>query len=99
MGPMIILAILAAIAAYLIFKPQKVVWGKVYTSIKPYYIGGYWLDGTEWATLFLTTEMFDGMECFINVSQDCTLDWNNYHFALMEGNNTITWEPTVEEGG
>lgn len=68
-----------------------VIWGEVYTSIEPYFVSGYWYDGTEWVTIYNAMEMVGGREYWINVSQDCTLDWNEYHFSLTEGANTITW--------
>lgn len=70
-------------------------WADVSVSIAPYYVGGYWYDGTEWQTISDSHVMIAGQEYVITVSQDCFLDWLNYHFDLTTGSNTIVWEPVV----
>lgn len=68
-------------------------WADVSVNIVPYYTGGYWWDGTVWRSLYGSHVMIAGQEYVITVSQDCTLDWLNYHFNLTTGTNTIVWEP------
>lgn len=69
-------------------------WAEVSVSIAPYYIGGYWLDGTTWVSIYDTTEMVGGRSYLIYVSQDCTLSWDNFSFNLTPDGKTIVW-PTV----
>ena len=68
-------------------------WPEVAKSIEPYWSSPLYWTGLTWKPLLPTYQMVDKKKYWVRVSQDCTLDWDGYHYDFEMGENTFIWLP------